>query len=73
MIEQGRSGILVPNGDVAALGDAMAALCRDPDRRQALSNAAKARMTLFDMDHILASWRSVIFEVLKDHPIGAEQ
>ena len=73
MIEQGRSGILVRNGDVPALGDAMAALCRDPDRRQALSNAAKARMTLFDMDHILASWRSVIFEVLKDHPIGAEQ
>jgi glycosyltransferase involved in cell wall biosynthesis len=73
MIEQGRSGVLVPNGDVPALGDAMAALCRDPDRRQALSNAAKARMTLFDMDHILASWRSVIFEVLKDHPIGAEQ
>lgn len=73
MIEQGRSGVLVPNGDVPALGDAMAVLCRDPDRRQALSNAAKARMTLFDMDHILASWRSVIFEVLKDHPIGAEQ
>ena len=73
MIEQGRSGVLVPNGNVPALGDAMAALCRNPDRRQALSNAAKARMTLFDMDHILASWRSVIFEVLKDHPIGAEQ
>lgn len=73
MIEQGRSGVLVPNGDVPALGDAMAALCRDPARRDALSIEAKARMTLFDMDHILASWRSVIFEVLKDHPVGAEQ
>lgn len=73
MIEHERSGILVPNGDVPALGDAMAALCQDPARRQALSSEAKARMALFDMDHILERWRSVIFEVLKDHPIGAER
>lgn len=73
MIEQGRSGVLVPNGDVPALGDAIVALCHDPAQRDALSIEAKARMKLFDMDHILASWRSVIFEVLKDHPIGAER
>ncbi|WP_030539094.1 glycosyltransferase family 4 protein [Sphingobium sp. DC-2] len=73
MIEQGRSGMLVPNGDIAALGDAIAALCRDPARRGALGTEAKARMALFDLDHILARWKAVIFEVLKDHPVGVER
>jgi glycosyltransferase involved in cell wall biosynthesis len=65
MIEQGRSGILVPDGDVSALGEAIATLCQDGKRRQALAREAKARMALFSADHVLGQWQTVITEALK--------
>lgn len=39
----GRSGVLVPPGDVAALADAVGGLLRDPARRAALGTAGRER------------------------------
>lgn len=72
MIEQGRSGILIPNGDTTALGDAIALLCKDEARRRSLSSAAATRMAMFRLDQILARWQAVISEVLHHHRVGAE-
>jgi glycosyltransferase involved in cell wall biosynthesis len=41
VIDDGRTGVLVPSGDAAALGAAILALIRDPDRRRALGAAAR--------------------------------
>jgi len=41
MIEDGVTGILVPPADARALGDAIGALLRDPDRARALGLAAR--------------------------------
>jgi glycosyltransferase involved in cell wall biosynthesis len=41
MIEDGRTGLLVPPGDAEALAAAMAALLRQPERRRALGEAAR--------------------------------
>ncbi|WP_313804080.1 glycosyltransferase family 4 protein [Sphingobium sp.] len=71
MIEHGKSGLLVRNGDVAMLGEAIAALCADDSRRAALGNAARERMTLFGHDRILAHWHSVITSVLDHHRVRA--
>ncbi len=44
LVEDGRSGILVPPGDVDALTTAIAALAHDPDRCSALGQAARDRV-----------------------------
>jgi glycosyltransferase involved in cell wall biosynthesis len=44
VIEPGVSGLLVPPGDVAAFGDAVAGLLDDPARRLALGRAAAERV-----------------------------
>ncbi|MGG5811687.1 glycosyltransferase [Falsiroseomonas sp. CW058] len=58
VIEDGRTGLLVPIGDDAALAAAVAALLDDPARAQALAAAGRAE---FEAHHaeapVLAKWR----------------
>lgn len=65
MIEPGSSGVLVPDGDVDALAEALIALTRDGNRRAALGDAARERMQAFSPQSILAQWQSVITEVVE--------
>lgn len=71
MIEHGKSGLLVPNGDVTALGEAIVTLCTDQTRRAALGEKARERMAMFGHDRILARWQSVITSVLDHHRVRA--
>jgi len=51
MLEDGVSGVLVPPGDAAALGAAVARLLEDPARAAAIGDAALARLrTRFSLD-----------------------
>ena len=43
VVEDNRSGLLVPSGDVGALAGALEALIHDETRRRALGRAAQAR------------------------------
>ena len=64
MIEHGRSGILVPNGDVDALAASLVDLCSDCGTRNALGKAAVARMRQFTPGKVIAEWQAAIGEVL---------
>ena len=64
VIEDGVSGILTPPGDAAALGGAIADLCESPDRRAALSSAARVRAARFSMTVTAARTASVYDWVL---------
>ncbi len=44
MVEEGTHGFLVPDGDVAALADALLRLCANRDLRRTLGEAAQARV-----------------------------
>jgi len=44
VLEQGRCGLLLPVGQAAAWGQALAELGRDPERRQRLGQAAQQRI-----------------------------
>ncbi len=64
VIEDGVSGVLTPPGDAAALGGAIADLCESPDRRAALSSAARVRAARFSMTVTAARTASVYDWVL---------
>ncbi len=64
MIEQGRSGVVVPAGDPAALAAAVRELVRDPDRRRALGAAAATRVGELTEPSALVARRVKLFEAM---------
>jgi glycosyltransferase involved in cell wall biosynthesis len=63
VIEDGRSGLLVPDGDVDALAAAMRALIEDPERRARLGAGATQRARDFSLDAIGPRWEALIDEL----------
>jgi L-malate glycosyltransferase len=69
IIEDGRSGVLAPVGDAAALGRAIARLLtetRDPARRSAIANAARERAAAFSVAVTAERTAAVYDRVLSD-------
>jgi L-malate glycosyltransferase len=57
VVEDGRSGALVPFGDTAALARSVEQLLADPARRHALGQAARERaLALFSADRVVARY-----------------
>lgn len=65
MIEDGKTGVLVRNGDVDALATAMSALCGDDALRALLGKRAVDAMRRFDPDAVLAQWQQIVTETLE--------
>jgi glycosyltransferase involved in cell wall biosynthesis len=63
IIENGRTGILVPEGDVAALGAAILELIRDEPRRRRLGAAAAEHVHRWDVATIGARWDRLLAEL----------
>jgi glycosyltransferase involved in cell wall biosynthesis len=63
VIQNGRSGVLVPNGDVDALAQAMLAVIEDPAHRRALGAGAAARARDFGLESIGPRWEALIAEL----------
>jgi glycosyltransferase involved in cell wall biosynthesis len=62
-----RTGILVPQGDAAALTAAMSALINDPDRCRALGRAARERATSFSAAQVLPRFERAYEETISNH------
>jgi glycosyltransferase involved in cell wall biosynthesis len=60
VIEDGRTGILVPEGDEDALGRAMLELVEDEERRARLGAAALARSADYSLDAIGPRWDELL-------------
>ena len=56
VIVDGETGLLVPEGDVAALARALLALIRDPERRRRLGEQAARLAVRFDFETIMKQW-----------------
>jgi glycosyltransferase involved in cell wall biosynthesis len=63
VIQNGRSGVLVPDGDVEALADAMLAVIEDPEHRRRLGAGASERAKDFALDSIGPRWEALIDEL----------
>jgi glycosyltransferase involved in cell wall biosynthesis len=65
MIANGEDGILVPNGDIAALADALSNLMADEALRARLAANAEANVRRYDAAHILSQWDVVALSALE--------
>ena len=64
VVDDGRSGLLVPPGDAFALAAALAALAGDAARRAAMGAAARAvALARFDERDVLEGYRALFREV----------
>jgi glycosyltransferase involved in cell wall biosynthesis len=64
VVEQGKTGLIVPAGEVAQLADAMTLLLRDEELRRSMGRAGRARaLAHFSVDHMVAATEAVYREV----------
>ncbi|GGT39819.1 DUF3492 domain-containing protein [Streptomyces purpureus] len=66
----GGTGLVVPPRNPRALADACLALLRDPERRQRLGAAARARaLELFTVEQNIAAFHGIYLELLSHAPV----
>jgi glycosyltransferase involved in cell wall biosynthesis len=65
LIDDGRTGLLVPVGDVAGYADALERLASDPDLRARLGHAAREESARFDWDGALADVAAAYARVVR--------
>lgn len=63
IIDPGRDGVLVENGEVDALRDAILELIEDPDRRRRFGEAALAKARRYDLAAIGERWERLFAEL----------
>jgi glycosyltransferase involved in cell wall biosynthesis len=64
LVEVGRTGLLIPPGDVQALGAALASLVDDRARRSQFGEAGAARAASFDQSVMVASYAALFRSAL---------
>ncbi|HEV7306335.1 glycosyltransferase, partial [Ensifer sp.] len=65
MIADGEDGILVPDGDVTALADALSSVMGDETLRTRLAANAQANVQRYDAEHVLSQWDAVALSALE--------
>ncbi|MFD1660555.1 DUF3492 domain-containing protein [Streptomyces caeni] len=66
----GGTGLVVPPRNPRALAEACLALLRDPERRERLGAAARARaLELFTVEQNVAAFRGIYLEILSHSPV----
>lgn len=69
----GGTGLVVPPRNPRALADACLALLRDPERRERLGAAARARaLELFTIEQNLTAFRGIYLELISHSPVQRE-
>ncbi|MEV5612041.1 DUF3492 domain-containing protein [Streptomyces sp. NPDC052225] len=69
----GGTGLVVPPRNPKALAEACVALLRDPERRDRLGAAARARaLELFTVEQNVAAFRSIYLEIVSHCPVRRE-
>lgn len=66
IIRDGIDGILVPDGDVDALAQAMDQLMNDAGKRQRLAARAPDVLDRFSCDKVIAQWEALFQKLVKD-------
>jgi glycosyltransferase involved in cell wall biosynthesis len=70
VLDDGRTGLLVPDGDEEALTRALLELVEDPERRQRLGEAARERAQELSLHEIGPRWDALLAELLAARAAG---
>jgi glycosyltransferase involved in cell wall biosynthesis len=65
IVTHGESGLIVPEGDIEALADAMLELIRDEPRRRRFSAAAVERARDFSREHVGGQWDELLEDLAR--------
>jgi L-malate glycosyltransferase len=68
LVEEGRTGLLVPPRDPHAFAEAVAALLLDPDRRRAMGENARAAIQSFRIEQVAARYAALYRDLLDARP-----
>lgn len=60
LVEDGVTGLVVPVDDAAALASALRLLARNAELRRRLGEAARERVSEYDLPHALAAWETAL-------------
>jgi glycosyltransferase involved in cell wall biosynthesis len=71
VVEEGRTGLLVPEGDAAALAAAIASILQRPDRGVSLGAAGQDRVERDFRAARMAARIESLYEVILDHVVRA--
>ena len=66
IVDHGRTGLLVPRRDPAALAEAIADLLSDPARRERMATAAEERMSEFTIDAVAARFAELYERLVRE-------
>src|SRR5665647_1284628 len=73
LVQDGVTGLVIPQGDAAALADALRDLRRDPDRRAAMGQAGRARVLAeFSVERMVDEYRQAYESVVRDRPASRQ-
>ncbi|MFN7700686.1 MAG: glycosyltransferase [Deltaproteobacteria bacterium] len=67
MLEDGRGGVLVPSGDVDALGAAMAEALAEPSRMRTLGAHAAQRAEAYSIPRVVSRYEEIFEELTREH------
>jgi glycosyltransferase involved in cell wall biosynthesis len=66
IVDDGRTGVLVPPRRPDLLAEAIAQLIGDPDRRERLAVAARSELHAYDIDTVAGRWAELYEQLLND-------
>ena len=66
LVQDGRSGVLVPRRDPAALAGGIVSLLRDPARREAMAEGGRARLEDFTIDRVVPRFVELYDRLLRE-------
>lgn len=65
IVRDGIDGVLVPDGDIKSLSDAIDRLVRNPEERLRLGNAARNVVDKYGLDKVMRMWEELLEEVVR--------
>ncbi len=69
LVRPGENGLLVPAGDVIALAEAIACLCRDPERRRQMGDAGRQMAPLYSSEEMIKKIDQLYRKLVKESKV----